>query len=377
MDNFINGRVVAAVNTSIEQFKTSPFLGKVDYEKIEVIHTPGDNDMDIEHMVLIHLRCNRPKSVNASVARLHACPFIVFVEPNFIGDFHRVPNDPLLGELYGMNTINASAAWHCVTGHPHALVGVLDSGVDDTHLDLIENLRIPSDPKFNDIKDFTGHGTHVAGTIGAVGNNRIGITGVCWHAGMIVFKVGDRNIDLASAITAIHYATINDIPILNCSWGGRQHSEALRFAIQQYKGLVIASAGNTGTNNDTIPMYPASYRLPNIISVAATDQNNRLTRFSNYGERNVHIAAPGADILSTAINNKYEYKSGTSMATPHVTGAAVLLKVFKPNLTTTQMRSIILSTATRTPETDSKVSTGILNVGAMIDMARNLDHHTT
>lgn len=373
MAEFENGRVIAAINSSVEHFKeNSEALAKVGFDRIDIIHTPGENDMDIEHMALIHLPCNCPATVNEAVATLHTCPLVVFAEPNFVKGFHILPNDPLLGELYGMEVINAPQAWDYVIGCPHVLVGVLDSGIDETHPDLVENLRLPNNPRFSDVRDLTGHGTHVAGTIGAVGNNNIGVVGVCWHVGLAIFKIGNDNLDLASAIAAIQYATTHNIPILNCSWGGRQQSDALRFALQQYDGLVIASAGNNGTNNDEIPMYPASYRLPNIISVASTDINNQISRFSNFGQRNVHIAAPGSDILSTEIGGQYTQKNGTSMAAPHVAGAAALLKVFRPNLTTAEMRSIILSTATRTPGTEGRVSTGILNVAAMIEEARRL-----
>ena len=397
MAGFKYGHVIAAINTTVEHFKdNSCALGKVEHKKIEIIHTPDENDMGIMHMTLIHLECEKPETVDSTVATLHGCPFVVFVEPNFTGEFHEVPNDPILeeihevpndpflgefhaipndplfGELYGMQMINAPNAWRRVIGNPNTLVGILDSGIDDRHPDLRQNLRLPNNPRFSDFRDNTGHGTHVAGTIGAIGNNRLGVVGVCWQVGLVIFKIGNEGINLASAISAIQYATTHNIPILNCSWGGRQHSDSLRFALQQYNGLVIVSAGNNGTNNDNVPMYPASYRLPNIISVAATDKSNQIARFSNFGQRNVHIAAPGADILSTDIGNQYRQKSGTSMAAPHVAGAAALLKVFRPNITTVQIRNIILSTATRTPATNGRVSTGILNVGAMINEAMRL-----
>lgn len=373
MTGFESGYVIAAINTNVEEFKTSPFLQGVNYEKIEIIHKPAENDMGIECITLIHLKCNKPETVDAAVATLHQCPFVVFAEPNFTAEFHRIPNDPLFDEMYAMQRVNAPDAWHCVIGSPHVLVGVLDSGVDANHPDLRQNLRLTDNPEFRDFRDLTGHGTHVAGTVGATGNNHLGVTGVCWHVGMVVYKVGNDNVDLASAVSAINTANHYNIPILNCSWGSRHDSASLRFAVQQYKGLIVASAGNNGTNNDVTPMYPASYRLPNVISVAATNQNNQIAPFSNFGERNVHIAAPGTDILSTIPNNQYGHKSGTSMAAPHVAGAAALLKVFRPSISTEQMRTLILSTATRTPETNHRVSTGILNIGAMINAARHLD----
>ena len=154
----------------------------------------------------------------------------------------------------------------------------------------------------SDSMDLDGHGSHVAGTIGAVGNNRIGITGVCWQVRVAALKFG---LDVASAIAAIDFANYYKISILNASWGGRAYSQALKDAIDQYDGLFVASAGNDGTNNDVDPMYPASYDCKNIISVAAVDPYDTLARFSNYGLKTVDIAAPGTNILSLDLAGEY------------------------------------------------------------------------
>jgi subtilisin family serine protease len=217
------------------------------------------------------------------------------------------------------------------------------------------------------------HGTHVAGTIGAVGNNFIGVTGVCWNVELASLKIGNCFINLAAAIESIDYANRKGIEILNNSWGGCTYSPTLRFVIGQYDGLFIASAGNNGTNNDLLPIYPASYDNNNIISVAATNQCDVLAPFSNYGIKSVDIAAPGTDILSTSLHGEYSYQNGTSMAAPHVAGAAALLKSYKPGLTVSEIKKIILSSADKYPELEGKILTGgILNVNAMIETANLL-----
>ena len=369
-ENFEGGEVIVALNSTVEQFENSSIFAGIDPESVEVIYV--NNDAQVPAMVLLHLRDSDPQAVNDAIAALHQCDYCILAEPNYIAEFHLTPNDPLFRSLYGMQVINAPEGWNMVTGNPNTLVGVLDSGVDATHPDLRQNLRIPADPRFSDFNDFTGHGTHVAGTIGAIGNNGIGVVGTCWRVGMFIFKVGNNNISMASAITAINYARLNNIPIINCSWGSRQYSATLLIALQQYRGLIIASAGNDGTNNDTFPMYPASHRLPNMIAVAATGPGNTIAPFSNFGVRSVQIAAPGEDVLSTDIGNRYTRLSGTSMAAPHVAGAAALLMSLRPNLTTTQVRNLILSTATRLPSTAGRVSTGILNIAEMVRAAVGL-----
>ncbi|MCL2106554.1 MAG: S8 family serine peptidase, partial [Oscillospiraceae bacterium] len=329
----------------------------------------SDNAEGIEDVVLLHLRRKDRRAVMAAVSRLMTHPDVVYAEPDYLEEAHLIPNDPLVRYLWGMETIQAPLAWDYATGSPHVIVGVLDSGVDMNHPDLMSNLVAG---RAFDLMDETGHGTHVAGTIGAVGNNRIGVAGVCWNVGLANFKIGNRVFDLAAAIAAIDYAALNRIPILNNSWGGRGYSATLRFAIKQYGGLFIASAGNDGTNNDFAPMFPASYDNENIISVAASTPYNTLASFSNYGAGSVDIAAPGTGILSAALNGGYSYLNGTSMAAPHVAGAAALLKSYRPGLTVPEIKEIILSSAEKHLNLSGRVAAGgVLNVNAMMELARD------
>ena len=273
-------------------------------------------------------------------------------------------------------------AWDHITGNSQVVVGVVDSGVDFQHPDLNDNMwPVPPNQGLygwnffddnHDPMDETGHGTHVAGTIGAVGNNLIGITGICWSVSVAALKIGNSFFNVSAAIEAVDYANKNGIPILNNSWGG-PYCGSLKLAIDNYDGLFIASAGNAGSDNDIFPVFPASFESRNIITVAATTRNNTLAPFSNYGAMSVHIAAPGSDIFSTDLLSRYSYMDGTSMAAPHVTGAAALLRAYRPDLTTFDIKNIILSSADRQPQFYGKVLTGgVLNLRRMIEMADSL-----
>jgi subtilisin family serine protease len=362
--NYADGKVIVCTKKALCRSVYTQ-IGADGAEKI--FHPKKPNKDGIRDVLLIHLRDN--SSVILTVEKLSTHPDVVFAEPNYLKNPHIIPDDPFFFLLWGMGAIKAPLAWSGYTPEARGVtVGVLDSGIDIGHPDLCRNLVYAGEPYDN--RDETGHGTHVAGTIGAVGNNGIGVAGVCWRVGITPFKLGDRVFDLASAIKAIDYANINGIPILNNSWGSRSYSEALKFAIEQYDGLFIASAGNDGTNNDVFPSFPDSYDAENIISVAASMPDGTLATFSNYGAKNVDIAAPGANIFSTALHGGYSYFCGTSMSAPHVSGAAALLKAYRPGLTALEMKHIILSSAERNPALSGKISTGgVLDVNAMLKMA--------
>lgn len=377
------GKVIAAVNNNIPFAEVEVYISlaleEIEYEKIEVIFSYdmeiGKNDA--ENIILIYLKEKNPATVVEAVKKLSVSSYIIYAEPDYLEEMHLISNDPLYKYLWGVQKINTPLAWNYTTGSSEVVVGVIDTGIDYNHQDIRENMWISPNEKLfygwnfadnNDNSiDTDGHGSHVAGTIGAVGNNGIGITGVCWNVRVASLKFG---LDIASAIAAINFANSFNIQILNASWGGRAYSYSLKYAIDHYNGLFIASAGNNGTDNDIEPIYPASYDSDNIISVAATDPYDTLARFSNYGIESVDIAAPGTDILSLDLDGEYSPLNGTSMAAPHVAGAAALLKAYLPSLSTSSLKNIILSSVNKSHDLEGKIFTGgLLDVKAMFDLA--------
>ncbi|WP_051319648.1 MULTISPECIES: S8 family serine peptidase [Planktothrix] len=294
------------------------------------------------------------------------------------------PNDPGYSQLWGLNNtgqsggtadadIDAPEAWDIQKGNQNLVIGVIDTGVDYNHPDLSANIwtnpgEIAGDGIDNDNNgyiddtrgwdfayndnnpmDVHGHGTHVSGTIAGKGNNGVGVTGVAWNAKIMPLKfLNDSGSGyLSDAILAINYATAKGVKLTNNSWGGGGYTQALSDAINtagQQGALFIAAAGNSSQNTDTTPAYPASYDLANIISVASTTRTDGLSWFSNYGATTVDLGAPGSDIYSTLPNSSYGTYSGTSMASPHVTGAAALLWSQNPTWTAQQVKNRLMST---------------------------------
>ena len=326
---------------------------------------------------------SRSRSAEALVDALDRDANIEYVEPNYIVHLEATPNDPQYWSLWGLkNTgqvvgsagiagsdIRAESAWNITTGSASIVVGVVDSGIDYTHSDLAANVWSNPGGKGNancaagthgfnaltdtcDPQDDYYHGTHVAGTIGAVGNNGIGVTGVNWTTSIMGLKFIDSNGNgtLAGAIEAIDFAVQAKIDgvnvrVLSNSWGGFPFSKALLDEINKANAndiLFVASAGNNSSSNDSFGHYPSSYAAPNVIAVAALDNRDNLAYFSNYGLRTVHLGAPGVSVLSTTPGNNYQYLSGTSMAAPHVAGVAALVLAHSPSFTTAQVRSAIL-----------------------------------
>merc|ERR1719356_2006786 len=208
------------------------------------------------------------------------------------------------------------------------------------------------------------HGTHCAGTIAGVGNNGIGITGVAWTGVKLMalkFLGHDGSGRTSDALAAVDYAVAHGARITSNSWGGGGSSSAMRVAIERAEAsglLFIAAAGNSATNNDVMPHFPSNYQVGNVISVASTQMHGSLSGFSCYGHKTVHVAAPGSDILSTAPGNQYKTLSGTSMATPHVSGLAALIWMYRPQLTPLQVKEILLSTAVPADALKNRISTG-------------------
>lgn len=320
------------------------------------------------------------RRVEAALNAYRKDPAVLYAEPDYVLHVLQnpvTPNDPRFGELWGLQKIQAREAWGLSTGSPQVVVAVIDTGIDYNHEDLNANLfRNPLDcnsngidddgngfvddcygiDTFNDdpdpMDDF-GHGTHVAGTIGAMGNNGVGVVGVNWHVQLVACKfIGSDGFGYTSgAITCLEYiAALKDagvnIVATNNSWGGDDFSQALFEAIDAHRQrgiLFIAAAGNAASNNDTFAFYPADYYLPNVIAVGATNSNDNRADFSNYGRRSVHLGAPGVDVLSTTPGNTYDTFSGTSMATPHVTGVAALLAAQDPLLDWKAIKNLILA----------------------------------
>lgn len=284
---------------------------------------------------------------------------LIAVEPDYVVTASVQPNDPGFPQLWGLRNaadhdIDADEAWDRSTGSS-VLVAVVDTGIDYNHLDLRTNMwrnpgEVPGDridndgngyiddvhgvniigPNRGDPMDDMWHGTHIAGTIGAKGNNGIGVVGVCWNIRLMACKFLNAGGSgyTSDAVTAIQYAVNQGARIINNSWGGSGYNDSLRAAISAAgdRGvLVVCAAGNDRRDTDIVPNYPSGYNLNNIVSVAATTSSDTRAFFSNWGLSSVDLGAPGLDVLSTAPNGSYRLASGTSMASPHVAGTGALL----------------------------------------------------
>jgi len=278
--------------------------------------------------------------------------------------------------------IQVNQAWKIEQGNKKIVVAVIDTGIDLGHKDLKQNIwKSPKSVKTSKKEvygwDFVhkkaepidkhGHGTHVAGIIGAIANPNSGTSGVAQEVSIMAIKYySDGNsgaVNLNNTIDAIHYAIDNGANIINYSGGGPEFSEKEYLAIKRAESegvLFISAAGNEHSNTDLVEnyYYPSAYRLSNIISVAATDINNNLLQSSNWGKNKVDVAAPGAHIYSTLPGNRYGYMSGTSQATAFVTGLAALLLSHNPNLTHQEVKNIILNTVDTFPQLKNRVATG-------------------
>ncbi|MNJ91045.1 Thermophilic serine proteinase precursor [compost metagenome] len=346
---------------------------------------PGQNIVVIKRPVF-EIQSNVVKSLSQN-------DLVDIVEPNYIYSINKTPNDPMLGQLWGMKNdgqkdsenragvvgvdIGAEQAWDITTGSQDVVVAVIDTGLNYNHPDLKDNAWVneaeaKGKPGVDDdgngiiddihgaafIKttpsgdpmDDHGHGSHCSGTIGARGDDGKGIVGVAWNVRIMGVKFLDRNGSgsLDNALKAIDYATKMGAKVMSNSWGGGGYSETLKQAIERSNtagALFVAAAGNESNNNDSNPSYPASYQVPNVLSVAAINNRGEIASFSNYGRSSVHVGAPGVNIVSSITGAAYDSWSGTSMATPHVSGMAVLLASAEPTLTGIQMKERIVATA--------------------------------
>lgn len=374
---------------------------------------PGATNTDLDLSIIKII--DPTLSIKQAIEQLKASGQVIYAEPDYPLSIDTTPNDPSYSSLFGLNNtgqtggtldadIDAPEAWNITTGTSTTILAIIDTGVQYDHPDLAANMwtnpgEVGGTPGVDDDNngyiddiygidtsgsgdsdpmDDNGHGTHVAGIIGAVGNNNTGITGVNWNVKIMALKYLDAsgNGNTSDAITLLNYVYdmktnkgIN-IRLTNNSWGGGGYSQSLYDAIANTESagiLFVAAAGNDGNDNDTLAHYPSSYPLDSIVAVAATDDNDAVYAdtggSSNYGLTTVDLGAPGKSIYSTVINSTYGYKSGTSMATPYVSGAAALLWANNPVLTMSEVKNLLLNTADPIASMDGiTVTGGRLNV---------------
>ena len=346
-----------------------------------------------------------------AAARLAADPHVKYVEPNhLVSILSTIPNDPSFGQLWGLNNtgqsggkvdadIDAPEAWDVTTGSKDVTVAVVDSGVDFSHPDLAGEQWVnagencgSTDPTIscaqrangvdddgdgyvddwrgwdfvngdNNPTDDNLHGTHVAGTIGATGNNGIGVVGVNWNVSLMALKFinASGTGTTADAVRATLYAADHGAQFSNNSWGGPDSDVALQDAIDYAAGkgmLFVAAAGNDGHSDEITPTYPAAWPSDSLVSVAATDNKDGLASFSNYGRAAVDLGAPGVGIVSTIPGGFYFPLDGTSMAAPQVTGTAALAKSVFPDASPYALKALLLGAVDPDPALAGKTVTG-------------------
>ncbi len=381
----------ATINVGRKPLATAPSDGGDNQAvAVEVDRFAGSDLIDglrIAHMA--------PDRTLDTVAALKSRDDVIYAEPNYLRYPALTPNDPryLSNELYGLNLIGAPQAWNTTQGSRNIVVAVIDEGVDRVHPDLQANIwtnpspgsipGIAGDVNGYDFRDNTGniiaepHATHVAGTVGAVGNNNVGVVGVNWQVSLMSLRFISDSVGSgtsADALKAYNYvkqmkdlwATSShtkgaDIRVVNASYGGGGYSQAEADALNamgQAGVLFVAAAGNETSDSDAHPHYPSGYSLTNVISVAATTSTDTFAGFSNFGGHSVLMGAPGSGILSTLPNSNYGTLSGTSMASPHVAGAAALLCAANPNLSVNQLRALLAFNGDPTAALQGKSLTG-------------------
>lgn len=296
---YVPGELIVRFNAGLGPARRAEVLSERGARRKRALRLPGAEVVSV----------TPGKSVEAAARELEAQPGVAFAEPNYIYRPTATPNDPRFGALWGLHQstdrdIDAPEAWEEQTGSAAIKVAVVDTGVAYDHPDLAANM-LPGYDFFDDDadpRDDDGHGTHVAGTIGAVGNNVSGVTGVNWDVSLLPVRVLGADGGTVETVTnGFAYAAAQGAKVVNASLGGSGQSQAMKAAIDAAAGttLFVVAAGNASSDNDAFPVYPCSYPSPNLVCVAATDETDGLAEFSNYGEGSVDLAAPGTRIEST------------------------------------------------------------------------------
>ncbi len=362
-----------------------------------------------------HVRLPESLQTNDAIEIYRSDPNVEVAQPNFLYYIQASPNDPMFGQLYGMQRISAPQAWETTTGDPNVVVAVIDTGIDKNHPDLAANVwhnpnevagnGIDDDGngyiddingwdflnQDNDPADGHDHGTHCSGTIGAVGNNGIGVAGVNWNVKIMALKTHDDVVGGSTSVSLIktyqYVANMKDrgvnIRATSNSYGGPPEAGTYDQALKDFidaagraEILNVFAAGNQLTvdqeeNNDILPTYPGSYNSPSILAVAASDQNDNRASFSHYGLTTVDVAAPGVGIRSTVAGGGYANFNGTSMSTPHTAGAAALLAAAHPNLSAASLKATLMNTVDVLPQWS-----GLTVTGGRINVARAIAEPT-
>lgn len=435
-DEFSAERVIVILNENASQvfkeYRTSDF-SEIKCKGIKVLNSTIrekskkqlqgkiiPNESKNKTILSVDLKEKSKQNVLNTIEKLKDRDDIYYVGPDYkIQALSTIPDDyyynisSYLSEYqWAINNISLPNAWDLTTGSSEVIVGVLDSGIDGTHPDLDDNINTTlcrdftsgSEVVVNNPIDLYGHGTKVAGVIGAETNNEIGIAGVCWNIQLASLKVLDDNgVGYGSNVAlAIDFAEKNNIPIINMSigWYGSnpKYSTLVETMIEDYSGLVVCAAGNDGYNNDNYNHYPSNLTrtFNNVISVGASNRDDErwisYENASNYGFDTVDLFAPGFAITSTSLltssNIRYDTDNGTSMATPFVTGVAALILSLHPNLTSAQIKNIILTSVDIIPSlADYCVTGGRLNAEKAVKNAllhtytysytsTNMEYHT-
>ncbi len=395
MPAFVPGELLIKMNPNVQAAAAQDVFNRLRIKPLERLNRSG----------WIRVKLEGNPVVQQMLPQIKQFPQVMAAEPNYIVQANAIPNDTDFSKLWGLHNtgqsgkagvdIDAPEAWdNFKSAGNRVVVAVIDSGVDYTHPDLagriwgnskeVPNNNVDDDKNGyvddirgwdfvnndNDPMDDNNHGTHCAGTIAAATNNGQGIAGVVGTADVRImplkFLDSKGSGPTSSAIKALDYATANGAHVSNNSWGGGNFSQAMQEALQrnhQAGRLFVAAAGNNSRDTDSQMYYPQGYEVPNVISVASITSSDELSSFSNYGAKTVDIAAPGSGILSTIRGGGYKLFNGTSMAAPHVAGAAALVWAKNHTLTNSQVKNVLLDASRKAGYLNGKtLSGGALNI---------------